>query len=567
MKKIKVPKYEKPKEEETRFTEKNTDIQEIMKEELFDTLINKQLPKGQIYDVLIKNAAIFMVNAGVGIESARKIFKLFYKGKVTSSQINCYIGWYNSAKKGKYGEFNKREINHWCTKFKFPLIYPDVKSLRQEREESEKEVEEKTNSISIILEETLKHERLTDGEVISYKQYKHASNKFGKGIFLDTFNKDPMKPQNSKYVTTFWIDKVDMYLNPYKEKEREFVINIKFKDDVVYEYVGNTDEIVEKIKLQSYGVLSKYWFDNSIRAIITAFVEQGKAKIKKSLLSTGFFEFDNKIEFNVRLDYPVELKFHNNTNNLKNGMKTLLEFSEKYKNKNHFLTTISWFLMSPFGFIRKQNRKMNKLLLLKGESQVGKGTLTRIGLSIWNINNPIYFKTGGTFKSEYRLGEFSDKTTFPFVADECKGLFDEVRFVEILKNLRTEITARERADKRFLGLSSFCGSMNGELPINIDDGLLNGLLLVNFTMDEKNTETEQDEFTNFYNKNNKKLGYIGGFLSNEITKNWKEYKPIILKFDQLEAGRELFKMLLEKAKIEKPEWIEEYGLSPDDFKK
>ncbi|OGW47511.1 MAG: hypothetical protein A2Y66_02485 [Nitrospirae bacterium RBG_13_41_22] len=350
IKKIVVPHFEKTKEEE--FIEKDIDIKEIIKEPLFDALINKGLPQGQIYDVLIKNAAIFMANSGIGTNSARGVFKLFHKGDVSPTQINQYMGWYNNATKGKYGSFNKKEINSWCWKNKLQRIYPDVMTKKEEMEHFENIINEnmedlgklKTDVISLLLQKR-KNDAMAEMDIY-----------FRKNNYIYSTRDDEK--------SEMWIYKDGIYIPQGKTYIKEFV-----KEVCAEGYTRDiANEIIAKIEVDTYIETDEFFKVNDIYKIP---VLNGILDIKTRVLEpfSPTYRFFNKInaEYIPNATCPKILEFLKGTIN-EDDIKIIQEL---------------------IGYILLKDYRIPKAFMFTGTGRNGKSRILELIKKFVGINNCI----------------------------------------------------------------------------------------------------------------------------------------------------------------------------------
>jgi len=364
-----IPHFEK-KEEKIAI-----ELEPIFKEPVIDALINSNLPEGKIYDKLVKNAAIFLANAGVGVNIAREIFRKFHQGKITPAQINQYMGWYNSSIKGRYTDFNKREINDWCEKYNWPILYPEI-------------IQKGTTKEPII-------------EKINIKQPEFITPEFKVRIF------ELLMKREKDEATEMIVKEIERNYYIHTIRDDEFTEMWIYNDGI---YVPNGRSYIKEICRM---VLCKGFSTQFATAVIDKIAVDTYIDGKKFLNNTNINEIAvlNGI-LNVKtkelLPFTPEKKFFNKINaNYNPESKCPIidqHLTDVLKRPEDKVVMYEW-----MGFSLYRDYFLEKLLLLSGEGRNGKGKTIKLWGTFLGNENIVSIPLQDFSKDQYSPGALLNK--------------------------------------------------------------------------------------------------------------------------------------------------------------
>ncbi|MEM5873121.1 MAG: hypothetical protein QXV63_02745, partial [Candidatus Aenigmatarchaeota archaeon] len=301
---------------------------------------------------------------------------------------------------------------------------------------------------------------------------------------------------------------------------------------------GTIPELLEDIKLYNI-VINKNSLNDALNTILNLFERLNKIEVRYSAEKPGFYLQDGKI---INVNYEIhEIDYEK----LKESLLFLNDLVEKYYShcKEKFATILKWGVLAPFNYILKLQKRPLKWLFLQGESATGKTTLGRIILNIWNLQNDI---GGASIDTIAKFGQILSSTTFPYLVNEPRGVFEKEELIEAIKNAVDNTVVRSKfygnIFRNLPSLSILVFTSNKEIPE--DDALLRRFNVIVFDFDEKISEEKQKEFREKIEPQFYKLKEIGNAIAYLVVNEKFELDPI-----------KILKELYKRVGLNQPDWL------------
>jgi hypothetical protein len=327
--------------------------------------------------------------------------------------------------------------------------------------------------------------------------------------------------------------------------------------------IGPADIDTITSRLQAEGVVKhRRLIQDALSSLVTAFLRNGKAEIREELEKPGFYYLDGELKV-VKWDPEDFIK-----EDLQRSLTLLSELREKWYShlEDRFTTVIKWGMIAPFSYAIKQIRGSYGIhfpwLLLHGSALTGKSTLGKINRAIWNLS--LDEKGGSHIDTIPRFGKVISDSTFPILINEVADVLVKDSLREILKSSIETLFARGRYVQGVYveepALSSMVFTTNKTYPS--DDALLRRFVGILFSVSDRISEEQAEEFQREVLPRLYDLKYLGYFVLDKIRKN-----PKLLTKDWLDLSTNLLREAFEYAEMEIPDWIhEEYrGESLEDI--
>ncbi|RLF07127.1 MAG: hypothetical protein DRJ69_07445, partial [Thermoprotei archaeon] len=366
------------------------------------------------------------------------------------------------------------------------------------------------------------------------------------------------------YISNFAITKVIVYVNPFLESEK--TLSLMLFNPLTKQFLKYRETFLFNILqdlANQIGIRNNRRLKDAISSLVDEFIAKGLAKVKNVIPATGFFEKDGKLEFYESVKLPLALpeKDRDKTIEALAKLEKLLEFY----NKDKALAGIYFFIQSPLGFIRKDYGKENKIILLHGESHVGKTLLCKIGSAIWGLREDQGI-IGGAKLTTPQLAERLNVMTLNLTIDEVRNILGIGDIADMLKTATTNIHIKSRiipqlGYKRLEYYAYASITLTTNVIPHLYPGLEDRFIPVEFDYSDKRDPKVVDEFLKNMRRFRQDLAYIGSYLRDLFIRRWKEIKKIILEKDQIEAGYLLLKMLYEDLGLDIPNWLKPISLT------
>jgi len=351
-------------------------------------------------------------------------------------------------------------------------------------------------------------------------------------------------------------EKVELIINPFT-KMREFRVKWVTNHNappIEIDRAG-VDDIIDILRNNGL-IVSNRLARDAIPAILYAIIEKGLGEVKEEYDRDGFYI--NERGEPVVVGYSVE---DVREDELREALLFLNELATVWYShiRPKFVTVLKWFLIAPFIFVVKLQKRWVPWLYLYGVSKGGKSTLGEIGLSIWALGLKTgHIKTGSTIDTPARIGEVLSSSTFPILINEPAGALSKDDVVEIIKASVESTVCRgkfKRGVYRIIpALAPLCFTSNKFLPR--DDALLRRMVVITFSYAERISEEKAVEFEKKVKPQFSKLRAIGKFVAKfflskpeyfvkRLTENWSEFAEELLRMMYLHCG------------LPVPDWVSE----------
>jgi hypothetical protein len=362
----------------------------------------------------------------------------------------------------------------------------------------------------------------------------------------------------------------------FLQNQTNYTMTFKDTTGKTFTQVRKTiEQIMDYLKNEGY-IMPGYGPTEALSAIITAFREDGKLSIDRTINAKGLYWIDNKL-VPVRLeeDYlsaydkfmslPIEER--------QRIAKETVEFIE-YLNKNFksgvIPTVLKIGLISPADFALKQYTNdiaWIPSLFAYGWPRTGKTTVSV-------IPSALYFPFMSTSRkrpytsinSEARFGYFMCQDTFPVCVNEMKALNGQdpkaIIMIEMLKSAIETQEARSVMNNTLTHGTIYPAfrqvNFSSNAPPPKDIALRARFIIKNFTPRDSHSEEQKKLFHEFIRLNAHQLRVLGNFAIGYLCQNPEVlFKPKIEDVNWEEAAKEIITMFYELAGLPRPiEWLD-----------
>jgi hypothetical protein len=335
------------------------------------------------------------------------------------------------------------------------------------------------------------------------------------------------------------------------------------------------DQIMDHLKNEGY-IMPGYGATEALSAIITAFREDGKLSIDKTINAKGLYWIDNKL-VPVRLDeeylsaydkfmlLPVEER--------QQIAKETVEFIE-YLVKNFksgiIPTALKIGIISPANFALKQYTNdiiWIPSLFTYGWPRTGKTTVSAIPAALYFPFLSTSRKRPYTsINSEARFGYFMCQDTFPVFVNEMKALNGQdpraIVMIEMLKSAIETQEARSVMNHTLTHGTIYPAfrhvNFSSNAPPPRDVALRARFIIKNFTQKDSHNEAQKKVFHEFIGLNAHKLRILGNFSIGYLCQHPEVlFKPKIEDVNWEQASKEIITKFYELAGLPRPsEWLD-----------
>lgn len=286
---------------------------------------------------------------------------------------------------------------------------------------------------------------------------------------------------------------VIVYDSPLAEEPRKF--EITWKSKIKKSVLKTGPDLLEDIKndlIRDGYVTANRLVNDILPALMNTYIREGHAEIKTDIETPGFFRNPSSNEI-VSVKYDIS---DPNTDDLRQALQTLEDLAKWYTgNEVKLATVFKWGLIAPFIYSQKQVGSWTPWLYLYGKAKSGKTTLGQMVLYMWGKPDEQNDLTGSGFDTVARVGGKLAQSTFPIVINEPAGAFQRLSVTEMIKGAIERTISRGRYEgRRYTNKPSFNPVIfTANMFMPDDDALIRRLWVLNFTHNEKKTETEAFE--------------------------------------------------------------------------
>jgi len=331
-------------------------------------------------------------------------------------------------------------------------------------------------------------------------------------------------------------------------------------------------QIMDYLKDNGY-VLHGYSATEALSAILTAFREDDKVIIERSVDFEGFYYSDGDIQRSIGLEEQFPPRSKNECITAADLLNKLADFYQYngIDRRDTLATVIKWTVGAPFNFVLKQLiKKYMNGLSSSGERDGGKTAMANISLAIHGhyddksvTEQSIYDLSAGSMNTDAKFGNGVCHTTFPIAISEygrVEAYGRDEKLVETLKNAIERLICRHgrregKYDYPFLALSPII--INGNPPISKKGEILKRFHVFKYSQEDRHTR--DDPQTIAYNDLMKDrfgdLKILGDWTLNYI---WDNRAELLLskKYDAYQLMDIVIRKFYEFAEVEFPEWLE-----------
>lgn len=416
----------------------------------------------------------------------------------------------------------------------------------------------------ILIEKTIKQEKKleilreetgTDSAVIINKKTKKVIKEFTRIVN----NKDL-----SKYYTIIEASpvKVIVYDSPLTDEGRTF--KILWKSNLSNRVLttggevggGSIPEIESRIENNGYCPNPRH-LKGTVSSVISAYIRNNQAIIKKDVEYPGFFEDENNKISTINYNTETPSK-----EDLTRAVGILDKLVKHFKGSEDKLATVlKWGWISPFSYIKKSRGDFLPWLVMDGSAGTGKTILGRIILLLWNKIDETNDFGGSSFDTVARVGSRISQSTFPVLVNEPMGTFQNTSVVDMLKSAVERTTARGKyVNGRYTQIPSLAGlifTTNQSLP-NLDS-IARRMHKITFHHNERKDEKQKLLFEEEFCLNNpinspiKHLRHISYFFADEII-----HDPKLLSEDWMSVTNMILERLYTDIGLEFPDWLKSF---------
>lgn len=257
---------------------------------------------------------------------------------------------------------------------------------------------------------------------------------------------------------------------------------------------GATIQDIEKSIVSAGYSRNKRLLGDTITAMINSLIAEGLAEMKDTIDNKGIY-------YNIKSDNLLVVKLDTSrpsTDEILKGISILDELHSAYiKESVTFVTVMKWSLISIFSYAKKQTGEWIPWLYLVGAGQSGKTTLANIGTYFYGEPNQKTNIGGGSFNSEYRIGNVISQDCLPRVVNEPASTFRNESTTEIVKNSVELEICRQIQGKVYPAFSPVIFTANNFIPEM--DSLYRRLFIIDFEYNQRKTTTSKKAFENKFN--------------------------------------------------------------------
>lgn len=200
------------------------------------------------------------------------------------------------------------------------------------------------------------------------------------------------------------------------------------------------------------------------------------------------------------------------------------------------------------------------MLLLHGQTHVGKTHLEKISCAIWGIPHQVGI-IGAARLSGPQYAEAVNKTTLPIAFDESRNALSSPAIADLIKSSTMNLLIKNRITRDFKmkAFMAYAGvMMSTNFVPELYAGMADRLISIEFTRQHKREDKDVRSFETFFNGDGRLiLAHIGSGLREMYLKKWGTCKRLLFNDDQLKAGRELLMMLYREHNLPVPDWMVE----------
>lgn len=388
-------------------------------------------------------------------------------------------------------------------------------------------------------------------------KYEYSDNNFivvdyGRDVIKHIIYKPAVKGDNKSIEEVVFAVPVsyNVNYNVFTDKEEHIIKWRSAMRPKPFEFVNASfKQMSDKLKNMNFVINPRYYM-TALACVQRIMYENGLLDLTRDIRTPGFYIHPETGGF-------VEVDCNIREVDLDTSLKCLEELIEALSVREaKAMTVLKWYMMAPFGFIKKQKGYgYYKWLYLWGSSKVGKSSLCFMFARMWNTYSGEYDSGGSHANTEHRISMQLAKSTFPIILNETRLIFQTVDMQDLVKTASESVTSRSKDDHgEFITLPAFNTPVltsNDNLPAA--EGLGTRFINIEFHRDEVQEMGERVAFDDKFRIKEEDsplndLQGIGYFVKEYVKKNLD-----ILELDFASAAELLIEKMYEKVDRECPE--------------
>lgn len=370
------------------------------------------------------------------------------------------------------------------------------------------------------------------------------------------------KPDNKiSYAINAVPTELIVYDNPTTDLPRSFKITFESmssnrKWTIDSEYGGASIKEISQQLINAGYCPSPKLVESAVTCMINSMIQEDMAIIKTDIDNLGVYYTPTEEAVSV-----VDLDYDEPSDEDKYDAIDVLSDVHYFYTDNEavFATVFKWGLMSVFSYSMKLAGNKLPWLYLKGTSQSGKTTVSKIILYLYGV--PQKNKNnlgGGSFDSPYKIGVNLSQDCTMRVVNEPAGVFDSQSNREIIKNAVDNTVARSKQQgggfRHTSAFSPVVFTANDTVPD--DDALINRFYILSFYYAQRKTDEQKEDFKEAFHIDIPSksplvdLNIFGKFAIREIIS-----EPQLLEDDWQKVADLLLERFYSSVDMSVPEWL------------
>jgi hypothetical protein len=322
---------------------------------------------------------------------------------------------------------------------------------------------------------------------------------------------------------------------------------------------GATIQDIEKSIVSAGYSRNKRLLGDTITAMINSMISEGLAEMKDTIDNKGIY-------YNIKSDNLLVVKLNTSkpsNDEILKGISTLDELHSAYSKESvTFATVMKWSLVSIFAYSIKQTGNWLPWLYLVGAGQSGKTTLANIGTYFYGEPNQKTNIGGGSFNSEYRIGNVISQDCTMRVVNEPASTFRNESTTEIVKNSVELEICREIQGKIYPAFSPVIFTANNFIPEM--DSLYRRLFIIDFEYNQRKSNASKKAFENKFNVQSPAISCLKALqVFGRIAIRAVMSDTSLLFEDWQVLADKLFKKAYESVDMTVPDWLLEWSKDKD----
>ena len=342
------------------------------------------------------------------------------------------------------------------------------------------------------------------------------------------------------------------------------------------------EQIMDYLKNEGY-IMPGYGATETLSAIITAFREDGKLSMDRTINAKGLYWIDNKLvpvrleeEYLSAYDKFMSLPMEERQRIAKETVE-FIEYLVKNFKAGIIPAALKMGVVSPANFALKQYTNdivWIPSLFTYGWPRTGKTTISVIPAALYfSFMSTSRKRPYTSINSEARFGYFMCQDTFPVCVNEMKALNGQdpkaIIMIEMLKSAIETQEARSVMNNTLTHGTIYPAfrqiNFSSNAPPPRDVALRARFIIKNFTQKDSHSEEQKKAFHEFIGLNAHKLRVLGNFAIGYLCQHPEVlFKPKIEDVNWEESAKVIISKFYELAGLPRPnEWLD-FPLTDDE---